>query len=88
MAERDITSPPLQQPVRVPRGLSLEQAHELRRDRAILEIQENIRTLTAQIQELMTQPRGRDKKPAQGPPNGSEPSLDSHYCSSSSNEEA
>jgi len=38
MAERDNTSPPPQQPVRVPRGLSLEQAHEFKRDRAILKM--------------------------------------------------
>ena len=49
MAERENTSPRPQQPVRVPRGLSLEQAHELMRDRAILEMQESIRTLAAQI---------------------------------------
>ena len=53
MAERENTSPPPQQPVRVPRGLSLKQAYELRRDRAILEMQENIKTLRAQIQQLI-----------------------------------
>ena len=50
MAERENTSPPPQQPMRVPRGLSLEHAHELIRDTAILEMQENISTLTARIQ--------------------------------------
>ena len=36
----------------------------------------------------MTQPRGRDRDPPQDPPNGSKPSLDSHYSSTSSNGEA
>ena len=37
----DTTSPPLELPIKDPKGLSLEQTHELRRDKAILEIQEN-----------------------------------------------
>jgi len=79
MAERENTSLPPQQPMRVPRGLSLEQAHEFRRDRAILEMQENIRALTAQIQQLINQPRGRDREPPQDPPDGPHPFLDSDY---------
>jgi len=46
MAKRENISPLPQQHVRVPRGLSLKQAHELRTDRAILKMQENIRALT------------------------------------------
>jgi len=49
MTERENTSSPPQQPVRVPRGLSLEQAHVLRRDRVIMEMQESIKTLIAKI---------------------------------------
>jgi len=41
MVEMDTTSPPLELPIRVPKGLSLEQTHELKRDKAILEMQEN-----------------------------------------------
>jgi len=70
--------------VRVPRGLSLEQAHQLRRDRAILEIQENIRALPAQIQQLMNQPRAMDREPSQDPPGGCDSPSDSHYSSGSS----
>jgi len=65
MLERENTSPPPQQPVRVHRGLSLEQPHEHRRDRAILEIQESIRMLTTQFQQLMNQPRGREREQPQ-----------------------
>jgi len=64
MTDRENTSPPPQQPVRVPRGLYLEQAHELRRDRASLEMKERIRTLATQIQQVMNQPRGREKEPS------------------------
>jgi len=46
MVERDTIYPHPQWPIRIPRGPSLEYAHELKRDRAILEIQENIRTLS------------------------------------------
>jgi len=49
VTERENTSSPPQQHVRVPRGLFLDQAHELRRDRAILEMQETIKTLATQI---------------------------------------
>jgi len=48
-------------------------------------MQESIRALTTQIQQLMNQPRERDREPPQDPPNGSEPSLNTHYGSSSSN---
>jgi len=41
MAERDTTSLPPQQPVRVHRRLNLEEAYEFRRDRAILETYDN-----------------------------------------------
>jgi len=51
--------------VRVPKGLFLEQAHELRKDRAILKIQESIRTLATQIQQLMNQPTGKEREPPQ-----------------------
>ena len=67
MAKRENTSPPPQQHVRVPRGLSLEQAYALGRDRSILEMQESIKTLTAQIQQLMNKPRGREREPPQDP---------------------
>jgi len=74
--------------VRVPRGLSLEQAHKLRRDKAILEMQESIRTLATQIQQLMNQPRGREMEPPQDPPGGSDSPPGSQYGSESSNGDA
>ena len=74
MAEREdpSSSPqnaPLREPVRVPRGMTLEQAHEMRRDRAILEMQESIRTLTTQLQQLVNQPGRQERGPPRDPPN-------------------
>ena len=88
MIERENTSSPPQQPVRVPRGLSLEHAYELGRDRAILKMQESIRTLTAQIQQLMNQLRGREREPPQDPPGGSDSPHNSQYGSESSTGDA
>jgi len=49
MFER-FTSPSSWQTIRVPRALSLKEVHELREDRAILELLDNMRNLTAQVQ--------------------------------------
>jgi len=88
MIDRENTFPPPQQPVRVPRGLSLAQAHKLRRDNAILKMQESIRTLATQIQQLMNQPREREMEPPQDPPGGSDSPPDSQYGSESSTGDA
>jgi len=40
-------------------------------------MQENIRTLTAQIQQRMNQPRWRESEPPQDPPGGSDSPPDS-----------
>jgi len=74
--------------VRVPKGLFLEQAHELRKDRAILKIQESIRTLATQIQQLMNQPTGKEREPPQDPPGSSDSPPDSQYGSESSTRDA
>jgi len=51
-------------------------------------MQENIRTLTVQIQQLMNQPRGREREPPQDPPGGSDSHLDSQHGNESSTGDA
>jgi len=47
-------------------------------------MQESIRTLATQIQQLMNRPRWREREPPQDPTGGSDSPPDSQYSSESS----
>jgi len=51
-------------------------------------MQESIRMLVTQIQQLMNQPRGREMEPPQDPPGGSDSPPDSQYSSECSTRDA
>ena len=66
-------------PARVPRGMSLEQAHIMRQDNAILALQQSVRQLSTQIEQLSNQFRAlsRDQRAQETNDDGDEQGFSS-----------
>ena len=54
MSNEELSCPNSPQPARVPRGVSLEQAHIMRPDNAILTLQQSVRQISRQLEQMAT----------------------------------
>jgi len=54
MSNEEHSRPNSPQPARVPRGMSLEQAHIMRQDNAILTLQQSVRQISRQLEQMAT----------------------------------